>query len=173
MFKYLASLPLALLCAAFAFAQCPSPAPSGPPQAKPATFQSFPSSFTPAAAPAADRSTQEEVDFLANGPKLYDMPTALKVSKLTGKPVVCWVGSHIFSEPKARTASAALGDTTIQAVMKSDGETIDKNGKPIPALRVKFTDNNYAGGKTAYVPVAKLNEDSPAKILAFVRGSGR
>jgi len=124
-------------------------------------------------APTASTS-QAELDFLANGPKLFPMDKAIELSRATGKPVVCWMGQHIFANEKARAASTALGETTIQAAMDSDGETIGGNGEALPTLRVKFSSGNYAANsKIAYIPVSKLNEDSPAKILAFARGGGR
>lgn len=158
-----------------------APNPGSGPQplkARAGTFQSFPAaSFVPAPAvtPAPARlSSQEELDFLANGPKLFPMDVALKVSAKTGKPVVCWMGPHIFASAKARAASEALGDTTIQAVMDTDGETVGIDGKAIPVHRVKFSSGNYAPtAKVGYIPVAKLTEESPAKILAFARGASQ
>lgn len=176
----LLSLVIAVVSCAASFGQdCgAAPSPGSGPQpltrtAKPATFQSFPATqFVPA--PSATRSTQEELDFLANGPKLFPMDKALQVAKLTGKGVVCWMGPHIFADARARAASLALGDTTIQATMDTDGETVAANGKPLPVHRVKFSSNNYEGNKqTAFIPVSKLDNEAPAKILAFVRGASR
>lgn len=116
--------------------------------------------------------TEGEADFLANGPRLYSMDKALALSKETGKPVVCWIGKHIFADEKARTVSAELGKTTIQAVMDDDGISIDRDGKRIPANRVKFSSNNYTGNsQTAYIPVSKLGAKSGSKILQFIRGN--
>lgn len=140
---------------------------SAPAPTKAPTFRSLPAESAP-----ATRSTQEELEFLATGPRLFTMDDALKVSAKTGKPVVCWMGKHIFADKRAREASLALGDTTIQATMDTDGETHNAKGEPLPPLRVKFSSGNYEPtAKVAYIPVSKLTKDSPAKILKFVRGA--
>lgn len=118
--------------------------------------------------------TAEETDFLVNGPRLYPMDKALALSRETGKPVVCWMGKHIFADAKARKASLALGDTTIQAAMDDDGIPIDRDGKDLTKMgpRVKFSTSNYSkDAQTAYIQVKNLNDESPAKILRFVRGN--
>ena len=115
-----------------------------------------------------------EAQFLKDGPKLYTMDEALKESAKTGKPVLCWMGPHLFAEADARQLSKSLGTTTLQAAMDSDGEEgkIDpKTGKPIPVFRVKFSTNNYKDGETIYVPLSRMSEPGMAeKILAKVRG---
>ena len=113
-----------------------------------------------------DRTTPAEAAFLKNGPKLYTMADALKQSEKTGLPVVCWMGKHLFANPEARRLSSELGETTIQAAMDTDGTEFDRVG-----FRVKFSDNNYADGKTFYIPLARFGDAGTAeRILAKVRG---
>jgi hypothetical protein len=131
--------------------------------------------------PASHGATQEELDFLANGPRLYPMDKALELSKQTGKPVVCWMGRHLFADASARRLSRELGETTIQAAMDDDGETgkVDpRTGNRIPEHRVKFSSSNYQPTalsgplKTAYIPLEKMDRPGAAeRILAFARGS--
>lgn len=113
-----------------------------------------------------------EQDFKENGPRLFSMDDALVLSKKTGKPVVCWMGPHIFANAKARAVSRELGETTIQAVMDTDGETHDSSGKPLPLHRVKFSNGSYGkDARVAFIPASKLTTESGKKILAFTRGS--
>jgi hypothetical protein len=128
----------------------------------------------PAEAPNVSTATAEELEFLATGPRLYPMDKAVELSRQTGKPVVCWMGRHLFADERARALSKSLGDTTIQAAMDDDGETGKKDprtGARIPEHRVKFSDSNYgAGAKTAYIPLDKFDRpDTAERILAFTR----
>jgi hypothetical protein len=119
------------------------------------------------AATAQDRSSPAELAFLRDGPKLYTMDKALELSKETGKPVVCWMGRHLFADERARKLSAELGETTIQAAMDADGTEYDRVG-----LRVKFSSNQYAGDQQTYF-IRLANFDKPGtaeKILAVSRG---
>lgn len=112
-----------------------------------------------------------EKDFLRTGPRLFSMADAQRESARTGKPVLCWMGSHIFASAKARERSEESADTTIQAAMDTDGETRDAKGNPLPRLRVKFSDRNYTpDAKVAFIPASKLDNGSVKKILAFTRG---
>ncbi len=88
---------------------------------------------------------KSKADFEKFGPKLYKMDEALKVSKQTGKPVVCWMGKDLFANPEARKLSLELGETTIQAAMDTDGTEFDKLG-----FRVKFSSNNYTDNAKIY-----------------------
>ncbi len=114
-----------------------------------------------------DRMTVAEAAFLKNGPTLYTMDEALKVSEQTGKPVVCWMGKHLFANPEARRLSSELGETTIQAAMDTDGTEYDRVG-----FRVKFSDGNYKDtAKTFYIPLNKFDRAGTAeRILATARG---
>src|SRR4051812_22464561 len=96
-------------------------------------------------ATAQDKATPEELAFLKDGPRLYPMAQALELSKETGKPVVCWMGRHLFADPRARKLSSELGETTIQAAMDADGTEYDKLG-----FRVKFSSGNYAPEAKTY-----------------------
>lgn len=162
-------------------AQCNAPAP-GSSQGAP-SFSNV-KAITPVFTRLPDvRGTQQELtaeqaEFLANGPKLFtDMETAKKVSKLTGKPVACWVSQSantldIFKDSRARRVSRELGDTTIQVAMgyNPTRDRRDAEGKPLGA-RVEISSSNYeATAKTAYIPVAKLDSDSGRKLLSFARG---
>ena len=128
--------------------------------------------LSPADIDAIREALKEETKFKRIGPELFTMEEANELSKKTGKPVLCWMGPHVFANAKARERSLALADTTIQAVMDSDGETRDAKGNPLPLHRVKFTDNGFYSkdSKVAFIPVAKLDKDSDKKILAFTRG---
>lgn len=107
-----------------------------------------------------------EREFLKDGPTLYTMDKALEMSKVTGKPVVCWMGQHLFANAEARRLSSSLAATTIQAAMDSDGTEYDRVG-----FRVKFSTNNYKDGTTFYVPLSRFDEPGMAeKILAKARG---
>jgi hypothetical protein len=147
-----------ILVGSVGLAQCQT-VPAGPPRAKAAPSLSVEKVQT--------ELTEAEAKFLADGPRLYPMDKALALSAETGKPVVCWMGKHIFADDKARAASLALADTTIQAAMDSDGTAYDRVGP-----RVKFSNTNYKDDATTYfVPVAKLSETFPKKILAVARGA--
>lgn len=126
----------------------------------------------PADVDALREALRAEREFKRTGPELFTMEEANALSKKTGKPVLCWMGPHVFANAKARERSLALADTTIQAVMDTDGETRDAKGNPLPMHRVKFTDNGFYSkdSKVAFIPVAKLDKDSDKKILAFTRG---
>ena len=126
----------------------------------------------PADIDAIREALRAEKEFKRTGPQLFTMDEANELSKKTGKPVLCWMGPHVFANAKARERSLALADTTIQAVMDSDGETRDAKGNPLPTHRVKFTDNGFYSkdSKVAFIPVAKLDAGSDKKILAFTRG---
>lgn len=122
-------------------------------------------------------STAEELSFLANGPRLYTMQKALELQKATGKPIVCWMGPHLFSADEARELSgnSVLTRGTIQAAMDSDGEEgkIDpRTGKRIPTYRLKVSTGNYANDtETVYVPLSRFAEPGIAeKVLAKARG---
>lgn len=133
------------------------------------------SKLPPSALKSAAPATQAELDFLANGPKLFTMDKALALSRETGKPVICWMGPNLFADERARALSTELGDTTIQAVMDDDGETgkLDPaTGKRIPAHRVKFSSGNYEPtAKVAYIPLDKFDRKGTAEaILKFARG---
>jgi hypothetical protein len=108
-----------------------------------------------------------EADFLKTGPKLYTMDQALKVSQETGKPVVCWMGKHLFANESARKLSRELGETTIQAAMDTDGTEYDSVG-----FRVKFSDGNYKDtAKTYFIRLSNMDKPGQAeKILAVSRG---
>lgn len=114
----------------------------------------------------AGAQDKAEQDFLKNGPKLYTMEKALELSKATGKPVVCWMGEHLFANESARRLSTELGETTIQATMDSDGTEYDRVG-----FRVKFSDNGYKDGKTYFIRLANFDKPRTAEtILAVSRG---
>lgn len=118
------------------------------------------------AATAQDKATKEEAAFLKTGPTLYTMDKALEVSKATGKPVVCWMGKHLFADERARRLSAELGETTIQAAMDADGTEYDRAG-----FRVKFSDGNYReSAKTYFIRLANFKAGTAEKILAVSRG---
>lgn len=162
-----------LMFSAFSFAQqCTTPGSLGNTsqiRATPAPTQQI---SLPAARPAApqrdaDVITKEEADFLANGPRLYSMEKALELSKATGKPVVCWMGKHLFANESARKLSQELAETTIQAAMDKDNTPYDKIG-----FRVKYSSNNYADNQQVYfTPLAKFDDPGRAeKILALARG---
>jgi hypothetical protein len=114
-----------------------------------------------------------EQEFKRNGPQLFTMDDALVLQAKTGKPVVCWMGKHLFASAKARAESLKLADTTIQAVMDGDGTegTLGSDGKVIPVHRVKFSDGGYReNARTAYIPLNKFDENTATKILQFTRG---
>ncbi len=114
-----------------------------------------------------DTITPEEKDFLVNGPRLYPMDKALELSKTTGKPVVCWMGKHLFANASARKLSKELADTTIQAAMDKDNTEMDRIG-----FRVKFSSNNYDDNAVTYVTPLK-SFDTPGRaerILSLARG---
>jgi hypothetical protein len=113
-------------------------------------------------------ATAEELAFLKNGPRLYTMDKALEISKATGKPVVCWMGQHLFADERARKLSESLGETTIQAAMDKDGTEYDAVG-----FRVKFSSNNYQGDQKTYF-IRLANFDKPGvkeSILSHSRGA--
>jgi hypothetical protein len=178
--KFLAVLSVLALSVVTLYACDPNPAPQAPSQLPPSlrTPAPAPAPTYQAPAPAAiqeSRTSQAELDFLATGPRLYPMDKAIQLSRQTGKPVVCWMGKHLFANEQARHLSKELGETTIQAAMDDDGETgkVDpRTGKRIPELRVKFSSSNYAPeAKTAYIPLEKFDRAGTAeKILAFARG---
>lgn len=151
------------------FAQCQTPN-------LPATPAPFKATIPPAvqSVPAPVQyeltSSPEELNFLANGPRLYPMDKAVELSKATGKPVVCWMGKHLFSDPRARDLSNRLKDTTIQAAMDGDGTAYDRVGP-----RLKFSSTNYADdAKTYYVKLANFDKDGQAeRVLHLARGGGR
>lgn len=151
----------ALAVAGLVYGECQA-GPKAPP-ASPAK------SVLGSAAKATTSSTQEELDFLENGPRLFPMDKALEVSAKTGKPVICWMGPHIFADAKARELSRRLGETTIQAVMDSDGTEYDRFNP-----RIKFSTDNYGTeGKTFFVQVKNFNADTEAKVLKALRGAGK
>jgi hypothetical protein len=119
-------------------------------------------------ATAQDKASPEEAAFLKDGPKLYTMDAALVESAKTGKPVVCWMGKHLFADERARALSKSLGDTTIQAAMDSDGSKDDQ----VAPLRVKFSNNGYKdAAKTFYIPVGQFADPWVAEtILSYSRG---
>lgn len=104
-----------------------------------------------AAFATAAEPTKEELEFLADGPRLYSMDDAIKVGKLKGLPVVCWQGENIFADARARRLATLLKDVTVMAAMPSD----PKN----PAYdefnpRVVFDTQAYdRAGKTYFVRV--------------------
>lgn len=118
---------------------------------------------------AADKVSAEEAAFLKDGPKLYTMDQALEVSKATGKPVVCWMGKHLFADERARELSRSLGDTTIQAAMDGDGTKDDQ----VAPFRVKFSNNGYKdAAKTFYVPVGQFAWPGAAETILRVSRGG-
>ena len=123
--------------------------------------------FSPVAPQTELTSTPEELNFLANGPRLYPMDKALELSKATGKPVVCWMGKHLFSDERARKLSTELKETTIQAAMDKDDTPYDQVGP-----RVKFTDGNYTDdAKTYYIRLANFDRPGQGeRMLAVARG---
>ncbi len=123
-------------------------------------------------------NTADFVDFMRNGPTLFtDMDKAILEAKKTGKVVACWVSENpdktfIFQNPEARRVSRELDSTTVQVAMGKNPtrDSVDRDGKALPA-RVEFSSSTYAPeAKTAYIPVTKLKDDSGPKILAFSRG---
>lgn len=106
-------------------------------------------------------------DFETDGPKLYTMDEALKVSDATGKPVVCWMGKDLFENKEARKLSLELAETTIQAAMDTDGTEYDKLG-----FRVKFSSNKYKDTEKTYT-IRMSNFSKPGvgdEILRVSRG---
>jgi|SRR5262245_1427418 len=116
------------------------------------------------------RSNVEEMKFLAEGPRLYSMERAQELSRATGKPVVCWMGKHLFADERARRLSQELADTTIQAAMDRDGTPYDAVGP-----RVKFSSSNYADdAKTYFIRLDNFDKPGQAeRILRASRGGGR
>lgn len=89
-----------------------------------------------------------------DSPKLYTMAEATEVHKRTGKPILCWMGAHVFADLNARKLSQELKDTTIQASMASDPD--DKRYDQFNP-RVKFDSSQYAnGGKTYFIRAASF-----------------
>lgn len=170
----LCSIAAAFLClfmTTFAVGQCQAQFATAP-GSKVFTAPSTTLAIPPAARQSELRETAEETQFLATGPRLYPMDKALQLSKATGKPVICWMGKHLFSDPRARELSgnSILTENTIQAVMDGDGTPYDAIGP-----RLKFTNGNYGpDSKTFYVKLADFDKAGKAEaILAATRGGGR
>ena len=118
-----------------------------------------------------------EYEFLADpdSPKLYPMDKALEVAKLSNKPVLCWMGEHVFANENARKLSQELKATTIQASMANDSDN-PKYDKFNP--RVKFNTSQYVnGGKTYFIRAADFKFEGPSvrkedttgyKIMAMI-----
>lgn len=163
--RFFASVLGMLMLSFCLLAQCPAT------QAQPPSKSVLPPTAfyqtTPAAAQYELVSTPEELNFLANGPRLYPMDKALELSRATGKPVICWMGRHLFSDERARDLSNSLKDTTIQAAMDTDGTPYDAVGP-----RLKFSTGNYGDdAKTYYVPLAKFDRPGTTeRVLAKARG---
>lgn len=147
-------------------------------QAVPTYSQSIQFRASPAVDPSAREFSQEELkaelDFIESGPRLYPMDKAIALGKASGKPVVCWMGKHIFANAEARRVSKELGETTIQAAMDTDGVRYGSKGEDLASIgpRIKFSADNYAGqSKTYYVPVSKFTPDTGGKVLTVALGA--
>lgn len=129
-------------------------------QAAPAKITDGPTTTGPQKAPQyTPEQLREEVEFLvsSDSPKLFPMDKALEVAKITGKPVLCWMGKHAFADPNIRQLSKALGSTTIQAAMDGDGTQYDEFNP-----RVKFDSSQYVnGGRTYTISSGQFKFEGP------------
>jgi hypothetical protein len=179
----LASLCL-LAVSTVAWAQCPAPATFAPPAAPrmllawqpadaqataPAPAKSAAPAKMPQAAPIPQEELINELDFMKDGPRLYSMDAGKAEAARSGKPLICWMGPHIFANKEARRVSLELKDTTIQATMTADP---DQPEYDVFNPRVKFTTDNYTkGAKVYFMQVKNFGKDAGDKILTAASGA--